>query len=154
MKYPLAHIEKLLDDHGPEVRVGYDIFCAFHTTLKNSSLGQRVASMKLTGVVPAFHGHAHCRKCQLRWHPLFVDGSGLEDHEECERCFSVSNHLASTTRLSTVYHRRMRIEEHFDYHDEDKHLRSGTAIFILHVSHADDLLHSNIHSKQLRTGSR
>jgi len=134
MKYPLAMIETLLNDHGNDVKVGYDIFCAFSKTLGRSCLGEKVGRFRLSGVVPSFHGWAHSCDCQLDWHPLYVDGVGLEDFEECERTFSRSNDLAPTTRLSTRYHRRMRIEEHFDFHDEDKHARSGmiSSLAVLH----------------------
>lgn len=126
-------IEKLIDDHGEDVKVGYDIFCAFVKTLQSSCLGEKVVKFNLTGVVPAFHGWAHSRDCQLEWHPLYMDGVGIEDFEESERVFSRSNDLAPTTRLSTRYHRRIQIEEHFDFHDEDKHARSGkSAIHILY----------------------
>ncbi|KAJ7713193.1 hypothetical protein B0H14DRAFT_2413947 [Mycena olivaceomarginata] len=83
----------------------------------------------MQGVVPAFHGHAHNRACQIGWHPLYVDGVGLEDFEECERTFAKSNHLASTTRLATPFHRQQQIDEHFKFHDEDKHAASGNFIY-------------------------
>jgi len=121
-------INKLVDEHGPDIRVAYDIYCSFSKTLQSSSLDDKVAESNLTGVVPAFHGWAHSRKCQLQWHPLYVEGSGLEDFEESERLFSRSNDLAPTTRLSTRFHRRLRIEEHFEFHDEDKHARSGQCL--------------------------
>ncbi|KAJ6455539.1 hypothetical protein C8R47DRAFT_996729 [Mycena vitilis] len=129
MKYPLAIVERLLDMYGPEVGLGYDIMCAFYKTLLRSSLGRRVVSLKLRGVVPAFHGHAHNRECQTGWHPLYVEGAGLEDFEECERTFCLSNNLATVTRLSTPFHRQQQIDEHFHFHDLDKHAASGNFIF-------------------------
>lgn len=125
MKYPLAIVRRLLDDFGADIGLGYDIMCAFFKTLKKSRLGDRVVKLGLRGVVPAFHGHAHNRKCQVDWHPLYVPGVGLEDFEESERTFSRSNELAPTTRLSTEFHRRQSIMEHFDFHDDDKHANSG-----------------------------
>ncbi|KAJ6555295.1 hypothetical protein B0H10DRAFT_2373425 [Mycena sp. CBHHK59/15] len=62
MKYPLAIIKSILDRYGKDVCIGYDIMCAFFKTLLRSSLGKRVVAMKLRGVVPAFHGHAHNRR--------------------------------------------------------------------------------------------
>ncbi|KAJ6473821.1 hypothetical protein C8R45DRAFT_935937 [Mycena sanguinolenta] len=45
--------------------------------------------------------------------------------EECERTFAKSNHLASTTRLCTQFHRQQQIDEHFYFNDLDKHAASG-----------------------------
>jgi hypothetical protein len=126
MKYPLAVVKWLLDQYGADIGLGYDIMCAFFKTLKRSSMGARVTAMCLQGVVPAFHGHAHNRACQIGWHPLYVEGVGMEDFEECEHTFSKSNHLASTTRLATAFHRQQQIDEHFQFHDQDKHAASGT----------------------------
>ncbi|KAJ7635957.1 hypothetical protein DFH06DRAFT_1272023 [Mycena polygramma] len=129
MKYPLAMVQRLLDRYGKDVGLGYDIMCAFFKTLLRSSLGQRVVAMNMKGVVPAFHGHAHNRACQIGWHPLYVDGVGLEDFEECERTFAKSNHLGSVTRLTTAFHRKQAIDEHFYFHDLDKHAASGNFIY-------------------------
>ncbi|KAJ7318180.1 hypothetical protein DFH08DRAFT_714989 [Mycena albidolilacea] len=129
MKYPLAMVKYLLDHCGADIGLGYDIMCAFFKTLMRSSLGVNVTAMRLRGVVPAFHGHAHNRACQIGWHPLYVEGVGLEDFEECERTFAKSNHLASTTRLCTPFHRQQQIDEHFHFHDLDKHAASGNFIY-------------------------
>ncbi|KAJ7717534.1 hypothetical protein DFH07DRAFT_973557 [Mycena maculata] len=129
MKYPLAMVKRILNRYGKDIGLGYDIMCAFFKTLLRSSLGSRVVAMNMRGVVPAFHGHAHNRACQVGWHPLYVDGVGLEDFEECERTFSGSNHLAGTTRLCTTFHRQQAIDEHFNFHDLDKHAASGNFIY-------------------------
>ncbi|KAJ7783593.1 hypothetical protein DFH07DRAFT_948610 [Mycena maculata] len=129
MKYPLAMIKRLLDSYGKDIGLGYDIMCAFFKTLLCSSLGPRVVAMNLRGVVPAFHGHAHNRACQVGWHPLYVEGVGLKDFEECERTFGKSNHLVTVTRMTTPFHRQQAIDEHFNFHDLDKHTSSGNFIF-------------------------
>jgi hypothetical protein len=134
MKYPLAIIKRLLDLYGEDAGIGYDIMCAFYKTLLRSSLGQRVVALWLRGVVPAWHGHAHNRCCQLGWHPMYTEGAGLEDFEECERTFGLSNNLATVTRHATPFHRQQQIDEHFNFHDNDKHAASGTfslAIYLL-----------------------
>ncbi|KAF8169212.1 hypothetical protein K438DRAFT_1983518 [Mycena galopus ATCC 62051] len=41
----------------------------------------------------------------------------------------MSNNLAPSTRLSTPFHRHQQINEHFHFHDLDKHAVSGTFIF-------------------------
>lgn len=125
MKYPLAVVKRLYDEYGYDICLAYDIMCAFWTTLSKSSLGSQTIAFRLRGVVPAFHGHAHNRGCQVNWHPLYVEGVGLEDFEECERTFFRSNELASITRLATPYHRHQHIDEHFHFHDIDKHAASG-----------------------------
>ncbi|KAJ6623200.1 hypothetical protein B0H10DRAFT_1786918 [Mycena sp. CBHHK59/15] len=129
MKYPHAIVKWLLDHYGADIGLGYDIMCAFFKTLRRSSLGAKVVAMRLRGVVPALHGHAHNRACQIGWHPLYVDGVGLEDFEECERTFAKSNNLAAATRLATPFHRQQQIDEHFYFHDQDKHEASGNFIY-------------------------
>lgn len=71
--------------------------------------------------VNAFHGHAHCRKCQLEWHPTYIEGTGLEDFETCERVFAESNRVAGTTRNASVFHRRQAIVRHFERWNFDKY---------------------------------
>ncbi|KAJ6617481.1 hypothetical protein B0H10DRAFT_2218435 [Mycena sp. CBHHK59/15] len=129
MKYPLAISNHIMDTYGEDYVLGYDIMCAFFKTLQHSSLGAKTVALRLRGVVPAFHGHAHNRECQIGWHPLYVEGVGLEDFEECERTFAKSNNLASITRLSSPFHRQQQIDEHFYFHDLDKHASSGNFIF-------------------------
>lgn len=130
MKYPLAIVNRLFDQYGADIGLGYDIFCAFIKTLLSSSLGAKAVAMRLQGVVPAFHGHAHNRSCQVQWHPMYMEGVGLEDFEECERTFYKSNELASITRLATPFHRQQQIDEHFFFHDLNKHAASGKSSII------------------------
>ena len=126
MKYPLAIVNRLLDLYGSDIGLGYDIMCGFIKTLMQSSLGAKAVGLHLQGIVPAFHGHAHNRNCQVHWHPLYMEGVGLEDFEECERTFFRSNELASVTRLASPFHRQQQIDEHFYFHDLDKHAASGS----------------------------
>ena len=110
MKYPLATVNCLvLQDFGSDICLVYDIMCAFSTTLKQSSLGKKAVAFRPSGVVPAFHSHAHNHGCQVEWHPLYVEGVGLEDFEECECTFCHSHQLhvwhchstASNTLMNT-----------------------------------------------------
>ncbi|KAG2369623.1 hypothetical protein BDR07DRAFT_1266912 [Suillus spraguei] len=71
-KYPLAIIDKLLAVYGKNGGCAYDIGCAFSKTLTNSSLGMRAGELDFRLMVGAFHGHAHNRKCQLDWHPMYI----------------------------------------------------------------------------------
>ena len=125
MKYPLAIVNKLLNIYGENICVGYDIACSFSTTLKSSSLGAHAAAAGLRCVVPAFHGYAHSRSCQVEWHPLHVEGTGKEDFEGSERAFSASNALAAGTRLSLRFHRTQAIQQHWDFWSADKQAQSG-----------------------------
>ena len=77
MKYPLATVKWLFDEYGSDICLGYDIMCAFWTTLSKSSLASQTVTFHLRGVVPAFHGHAHNRGYQVKWHPTYVKGSHL-----------------------------------------------------------------------------
>ncbi|KAJ6485506.1 hypothetical protein DFH09DRAFT_1339787 [Mycena vulgaris] len=129
MKYPLAIVAKLFELYGADAGIGYDIMCAFIKTLLCSSLGAKTVGLRMRGIVPTFHRHAHNRMCQIGWHPMYVEGAGLEDFEECERTFCLSNNLASCTRLATPFHRQQQIDEHFYFHDLDKHAASGNFIF-------------------------
>jgi hypothetical protein len=134
MKYAIAITNRLLDTHGEDIGLAYDIMCAFIKTLHRSSISKKVQKGRLIGVVPAFHGHAHNRKCQVRWHPMYTEGAGTEDFEECERTFCGSNNLANVTRLSTPFHRRQEILEYFDFHDQDKHISIGTYIAFMFLN--------------------
>ncbi|KAI0629625.1 hypothetical protein C8Q77DRAFT_1065128, partial [Trametes polyzona] len=128
MKYALAHVDRLMEIYGYNIKIAYDVACAFFKILLRSSLGPRVASLKVSGVVPAFHGHSHNRACQVDWHPLYQDGVGKEDFEGCECLFSESNLLAPGTRLSTVFHRHQAIEQFMGFWSEQKHADSGKFI--------------------------
>ena len=49
---------------------------------------------------------------------MYVEGLGLEDLEGCERFFSKSNALASSTRYASSFHRRQAIAEYAGYTDK------------------------------------
>ncbi|KAG1770315.1 hypothetical protein EV702DRAFT_978258 [Suillus placidus] len=72
-------------------------------------------------MVGAFHGHAHNRRSQLDWHPMYIEGTGQTEGERCEHIFSSSNELARSTRHASRFHRHQTIEEHFAFWDEDKY---------------------------------
>lgn len=120
-KYPLAIIDRLLRVYGKDLGIGYDIACAFLATVAKSSISAAAREKALQIVVPSFHGWAHNRACQLKHHPLYTVGFGIEDHETCERVFSSSNFLARITRHATRFHRHQAIDMHFTQWDEDKY---------------------------------
>ncbi|EGO00597.1 hypothetical protein SERLA73DRAFT_23851, partial [Serpula lacrymans var. lacrymans S7.3] len=72
-------------------------------------------------MVGAFHGHAHNRKCQLDWHPLYIEGTGHSEGEGCEHIFSSFNNLARGTRHASTFHRHQAIEQYFTFWDADKY---------------------------------
>jgi hypothetical protein len=88
----------------------------------NSSLAVRAELYGLLLAVNAFHGHAHSRLCQLRCHPLYLKGLGLEDLETCERVFSSSNSVARLIRYSSHFHWLQFLDLHFQQWDDDKYL--------------------------------
>lgn len=72
-------------------------------------------------MVGAFHGHAHNRSCQLKWHPTYIEGTGHTEGEGCEHVFSSSNDLARSARHASRFHRHQMIEEHFNFWNADKY---------------------------------
>ncbi|KAF8517056.1 hypothetical protein BU17DRAFT_30209, partial [Hysterangium stoloniferum] len=118
-KYPLAIVNKLIDVFGVNLLLGYDIGCGFSVTANKSALvGPKVRSSGCRFCVGSFHGHAHCRLCQLDWHPLYVEGCGLEDFEGCERAFA---ELSPDTRHASKFHRKQAILLHFERWNADKY---------------------------------
>jgi len=104
-KYPLAIVNHQLDTLGRDQAIGYDIGCAFTSTVKSSKLlAQKAGDLGLRFSVNSFHGYAHSRLCQLDSHPLYLRGWGIEDLEGLERVFSTSNTVAPLIRYATHYH--------------------------------------------------
>lgn len=127
-------MEKLLSVFGEGLGGGYDIGCKFKTTLANSGLGTEARRQRHTCLVGAFHGHAHCRMCQL-WHlATYVKGLGLEDLEGCERAFSKSNALAPSIRHASAFHRQQAIVAYFEHTDTFDVYRNLSRRISLHVS--------------------
>ncbi|KAJ7803082.1 hypothetical protein B0H14DRAFT_3778815 [Mycena olivaceomarginata] len=103
---------------GELVATGYDIGCKFGKMVRmHPVLSSLAAANNYKSLVGAFHGHAHCRRCQLKNLTTYVEGVGLEDLEECESYFSKSNALASTTRYSTAFHRQQAIATYLKHAD-------------------------------------
>lgn len=80
-------------------------------------------------VIPAMHGYAHNRRCQIDHHPKYTKGCGLEDFETCERFFSLSNNCAGITRYTTTFHRHQLLDTHFHDSDGARRLSIGKFIF-------------------------
>ncbi|KAL6307888.1 hypothetical protein BKA93DRAFT_726427 [Sparassis latifolia] len=156
MKYPLAIIDKLIKVYGFNIKVGYDIVCAFAKMLARSSLGPSAAKAGVSGVVPTFHGHGHNRGCQVHWHPLYMTSVGKEDFKGCERCFSESNTVAPGMRLASPFHHHQVIEQFFEFWDEQKHIESGNFIYNNYKQALtiieQDLEILNVLSQELKTG--
>jgi hypothetical protein len=122
-KYPLSLVNRLINVFkGRKLLIGYDIGCGFSSTVASSlKLASKFKESGSRFCVGSFHGHAHARKCQIDWHPLYVPGTGLEDFETCERLFSSSNALARCTRLATLYNRRELISRFMSFWNRDKY---------------------------------
>ncbi|KAI6034650.1 hypothetical protein BKA83DRAFT_4470170 [Pisolithus microcarpus] len=139
-KYALAVTSKLLDAFGPDLGGGYNIGCRFKTTLASSAIGERAQSLNYTSLINAFHGHAHNRLCQLDNLTTYVEGLGLEDLEGCERAFSKSNALASSTRYASIFHRRQAIAYYFEHSDEMEVYANLTKFLLNNYKQALDIL--------------
>ncbi|KAG2137739.1 hypothetical protein BD769DRAFT_1291575, partial [Suillus cothurnatus] len=112
-KYALATTNKVLDVYGSNGVTGYDIGCSYQKTVDASSISVKAHSNHHRFIVNSFHGHAHNRRCQLRFHPLYQHGLGLEDLETCERVFSASNAVAPVIRHASYFHWLQFIDLHF-----------------------------------------
>lgn len=93
-------------------------------------------------MVGAFHGHAHNRKCQLDWHPMYIPGTGHSEGEGCEHIFSASNALARGTRHASTFHRHQTIEQHFTFWNDDKYA-ALSEIFFVCLNHNANIISGN-----------
>jgi len=133
-KYPLAMVDKLIDIFNIPMLIGYDIGCGFTSTcLASEKVSGKFQKSGMRFSVGSFHGHAHARKCQLDWHPLYIEGTGLEDLETCERLFSGSNMLARCTRQASVYNRKELIGRFMKVWNSDKYLELSSSFKYNHV---------------------
>lgn len=105
--------------------MAYDIGCSFKTTAANSELGPVIRQKGITFGVPAWHGWSHNRLCQTSHHPLYVEGTGIEDSEGTERLWAWTNLAARPLRNSTPFHRHQGLEMAFRQWNKDKYLNLG-----------------------------
>ncbi|KAJ7204100.1 hypothetical protein GGX14DRAFT_569699 [Mycena pura] len=116
-KYGFAVTHHLIDNLG-EVAEAYDIGCEFGERInKHPVLGPFARHHHHRSLVGAFHGHGHCRLCQLTHLATYVPGVGLEDLEGCERFFSKSNALSASTRYASRFHRQQAIATYLQHTD-------------------------------------
>lgn len=95
-----------------------------------STLGERAKALGFKSLVGMFHGHAHNRLCQTSHLGTYVDGTGKEDFEGCERFFSVSNDLAPALRHTSAFHRRQALAE-FTRHRDNFEMYPNSSTFIV-----------------------
>ncbi|KAJ6599943.1 hypothetical protein DFH09DRAFT_901956 [Mycena vulgaris] len=101
-----------------ELSVGYDIGCKFDKMMQaHPILGKLARDNNFKSLVGAFHGHGHCRLCQLSHLATYVKGVGLDDLEYCETFFSKSNALAASTRCATRFHLKQAIATYLQHTD-------------------------------------
>ncbi|KAJ7635425.1 hypothetical protein B0H17DRAFT_1149699 [Mycena rosella] len=106
------HLVKVLH----EMAVGYDIGCKFGNMVNaHPVLGPLARKNHFKSLVGAFHGHGHCRLCQLSHLATYVKGVGLDDLEYCETFFSKSNALAASTRYASSFHRKQAIATYLQH---------------------------------------
>ena len=121
-------VATILTEFGEDQGLGYDVNCVLEVTLRNSSLREDVIKKRLHCVVNAFHCWAHKRSCQVKYHPLYRPGFGLEDLSTCERFFSSLNGTARNIRHSSSFHWMQSIDLHVQQVNEDRYASLG--IFI------------------------
>ena len=73
--------DKLIHTFGSNILFAYDIGCTFSVTLMNSSIGELARDFNYQSCTGSFHGAAHDRLCQIRFHISLKEGAGLEDGE-------------------------------------------------------------------------
>ncbi|KAJ3504277.1 hypothetical protein NMY22_g17977 [Coprinellus aureogranulatus] len=127
-KYPLSIIKRALDVLGSQLLVGYDIGCAFGSTIKSTILGKKFMDSGLCTCVNAYHGYAHNFACQCANHPNNIVGMGIEDLETMEHFFSASNTTAPVIQYATKYHRRKFLDLFFKQWDKDKYTNLGVML--------------------------
>ncbi|KAJ7190918.1 hypothetical protein GGX14DRAFT_381613 [Mycena pura] len=116
-KYGFAVTHHLIDNLG-EVAEAYDISCDFGERInQHPVLGPFARHHHHRSLVGAFHGHGHCRLCQLTHLATYVPGVGLDDLEGCERFFSKSNALSASTRYASRFHRQQAIATYLQHTD-------------------------------------
>lgn len=137
-KHALAAVATILTEFGEDQGLGYDINCVLEVTLRNSSLREDVVKNRLQCVVDAFHCWAHKRACQVKFHPLYRPGFGLEDLSTCERFFSSLNGTARNIRHSSSFHWMQSIDLHVQEVNEDRYASLGIFI-VATLRHASDI---------------
>ncbi|EJD47348.1 hypothetical protein AURDEDRAFT_62365, partial [Auricularia subglabra TFB-10046 SS5] len=128
-KYPIAVLARVLDAGLAPVHAAADIGCALEGTVGRSSIGDRAKGMGLKICMNAFHCYGHNRLCQLKRHPLYLLGFGLEDLETCERVFSASNHIAGLIRQASHFTYSQFIDMFFSAWDEEKYAELSRFIY-------------------------
>lgn len=129
-KYPLALISKLLETGTERILMAYDIGCTFRKTVAGSQIGELAKRLKMDYIIPAFHAWSHNRHCQLTHHPIYREGTGIEDMEGCERLFSWTNTGARSLRHTSKFHRRQGLDLLFSQWNEDKYGNIGEIMLI------------------------
>ena len=120
--------------------LAFNIGCSFDLTIKNSPM--LVVTAKAQGlqvVVNAFHGWAHNRLSQLKYHLVYQTGMGLEDLKMLEQFFSSLNTIAHTVQHATSYHWYQATDLHFHQWEEQKYQELSTSfiyIFTLLPAHS------------------
>ncbi|KAJ7066860.1 hypothetical protein B0H15DRAFT_925973 [Mycena belliarum] len=131
------HLIKVLH----ELAIGYDIGCKFGKMVAaHPVLGPLAREHRFKSLVGAFHGHGHCRLCQLSHLATYVKGVGCDDLEYCETFFSKSNALAGSTRYASVFHREQAIVTYLQHTDVFDTYQSLSLLLANKYKRALDLL--------------
>ncbi|KAG2343426.1 hypothetical protein BDR05DRAFT_975977 [Suillus weaverae] len=120
-KYPLATINKLLDIFSDNQAIGSDIGCSLSKTVAASSIQDKAMNCNLRLLVNVFHGHAHNCKCQVQYHPMYLQGFGPEDLKTCEHMFASLNAAACLIHHASHFHHDKFLDLYFDQWDMDQY---------------------------------
>ena len=128
VKLPLATVVKAIQTFGRDTLAAYDVG-SLVKTIQNSSLAATFKETSARVCVPSFYGYSHKYSCQLKFHPINITGTGLEDFETMERLFSWSNQLAPLIRYSFAYRRRLFIDLFAQQWDDEKYANLAKILF-------------------------
>ena len=151
-------MKRALEILGDRLLIGYDIGCAFDSTVRSTSLAQQFMLGGHRFCVPSYHAYAHNMVCQTANHPNNITGAGLEDFETQERLFSASNATAPVIRYSSKYHQRMFLDLFLQQYDREKYTNLGLMLFnnyqqaLQIIKEGEPVLQSTIFSLGVSTG--
>ncbi|KAI7849447.1 hypothetical protein BDC45DRAFT_520401 [Circinella umbellata] len=120
--YPLSVLDVILQKHGSNITIFYDIACRFSNAIKKA-FEDRYNLDNVNMAVSLFHSFSHSITCQSSYHPRFIEGCniGLSDGEGCERAWSYFGNFVKITRQMCA-DRRMAILVHAMLHYQKKRI--------------------------------
>jgi hypothetical protein len=75
-----------------------------------------------------FHVHGHIERCEFRYSPTYIPGSGRISGEIIETLWEPLNPIATSTRVSSHALRREVIDDHMADSNRKKEYKIGTSL--------------------------